>query len=109
MMLVIHLKKFFVALIFTGLWLLASASPALASHFNMSVAPSSGNVDKGNQISFVATATYIGPPSETIGFNVSGLPSGASAVYSTGGCAPTCSTIVTINTGSAAAETYTHG
>src|SRR3989344_4258636 len=85
-----------VALIALGSVFLFS-SPAFASPFTMNVAPQSGQVDKGGSVSFVATATCQTGPCEEIGFNISGLPAGVSPAYSTGNCAPTCSTVVTLS------------
>ena len=85
-----------IALIALGSVFFAS-SPAFASHFSISVAPPSGQVDKGSSVSFVVTATCQTSPCEEIGFNISGLPVGVSPAYSTGSCPPTCSAIITLS------------
>src|SRR3989344_1188530 len=73
------------------------SSPAFASHFTVSVAPSLGQVDLGGSASFVVTATCQTSPCEEIGFNISGLPAGVSPTYSTGSCTPNCSAIITLS------------
>ncbi len=93
-------------LIISGTALFVPA-PAYASHFSISIAPSVGSINRGDSISFVATATYVASPSEPITFGISsGLPPGAGAIFSTQVCTPGCSTVVTINTGTAIDGTY---
>ena len=78
-----------------------SGNLRLQRNFDFSVA-SSGNLSVG-QASTAATSIHtalLSGTSNSVSFSVSGLPRSVSASFSSSSCTPTCSTILTIATGS---------
>ncbi|MBI3630783.1 MAG: hypothetical protein HY221_00385, partial [Candidatus Sungbacteria bacterium] len=54
----------------------------------------------------VVSSTLLAGVTKPVTLNVAGLPAGASATFSNNPCGPTCSSTMTINTGTAAKGTY---
>ena len=73
------------------------------------VVSTSGNksITAGSSITNSITTKLVSGVSQPVSFTVSGLPSGATPVFSSASCAPNCSTILTIaTTGTTAAGNY---
>ena len=56
------------------------------------------SVTQGSSVTNSITATLSSGTSQSTGFTVSGLPTGATGSFSSTACSPTCSTTLTINT-----------
>jgi hypothetical protein len=66
--------------------------------FSLSANPSSGTVTQGSNTNTTISATLIGGSTQSVSFTAYGLPSGASASFSSMVCSPTCQTNMTIST-----------
>lgn len=67
--------------------------------FNFSLSDGGGkSVTANESVTNVITATLVSGSSQSVSFSVSGLPSGATGVFSSTSCTPTCSTTLTIST-----------
>jgi len=68
-----------------------------AFDFAVSVSSGSDSVSQGSSISTTATATLTSGATHAVNFSASGLPSGATASFSSTGCSPTCASTLTIS------------
>jgi hypothetical protein len=67
-------------------------------NFSLSVNPTSGSVNQGGSVSAAVTATLTAPPTQSVSFSCSGLPTGASCSFSPTSCSPTCNSTMNITT-----------
>lgn len=75
--------------------------------FTLSVAPSSGMTPQGGSTQATVTANLTSGEPTSVSFSASGLPSGATAMFSPSSCVPTCTSTMTIGTQSSTpAGTY---
>src|SRR5439155_2595322 len=71
------------------------------SAFNFSLTNGgSKSVSQGASVSNSISATLVSGTTQAVTFSASGLPTGASALFSSTACSPTCSTTLTIKTSS---------
>jgi uncharacterized repeat protein (TIGR02543 family) len=66
--------------------------------FSLSLNPSSGSVIQGNSIQTTVNASLTSGSTQSVSFSASGLPSGATASFSSTSCNPTCTSTMTITT-----------
>jgi hypothetical protein len=86
----------------------ANASFTITQSFNFSLSNSGDkSVLAGSSVSNTIAATLVAGSSQSVSFSVSGLPSGATASFSSASCSPNCSTVLNISTtASTAAGSY---
>src|SRR6266511_1496066 len=78
---------------------IASASLTVTQPFDFSLTNSGdASANAGSSASNSITASLSSGSSQTVSFSASGLPSGATASFSTTSCSPSCSTVLTIAT-----------
>src|SRR5438445_758219 len=71
-----------------------------AFDFTVSLSSGSGSATQGGSVSTTTTATLTSGTTHAVTFSASGLPSGATASFSSTSCSPTCSSTMTIATSS---------
>ena len=86
---------------------MASTSFTIIQPFDFSLTHTGNqSVMAGSSTTNSITATLVSGSTQAVTFSVSGLPSGATASFSSTSCSPTCSSTLTLNASSATAGTY---
>ena len=76
-----------------------SGTPPPASSFDFALSNGASiSATQGQSTSNAISATLVSGTTQTVGFSVSGLPSGATGTFTQSSCAPNCSTTLNIST-----------
>lgn len=81
--------------------------PVEVFDFGISLSSGSASVVQGQSASTTASTTLTSGTTQPVSFSCSGLPSGSSCGFSQNSCSPTCTSAVTISSGTASTGTYT--